>query len=235
MQRELESFKINVIQIPLECYPFALPSPTPTHGQKISFQASSHGDPPARRGATFAVGLVSPSDHGSSRYLYKIENSSEILMKLENDAIQLKIYLASPHISGLRQKVDMSLDTVSKLQELIHLLEDCQNQVLKLVLWYCVMLKYIYFLQWEHLLSLVKQIQPHLHKAVNLSNLQKAGTQFQDITKSIRIDPRLLSLMEKRRGQKGFRELQGEALRNLCNTISELLVSITTTEKQQRQ
>lgn len=144
MQQDLESLKINIIQIPLECYPFALPGDTPTNAaqsQKISFPGGRGkdvitADPPARKGATFAVGLVSPTE-GSSRYLYKIENSSEILMKLENDAIQLKIYLASPHIGGLRQKVDVSLDTASKLRELVHLLMECQTQVL-ILWWQCL-------------------------------------------------------------------------------------------------
>ena len=71
-------------------------------------------------------------------------------------------------------------------------------------------------------------MKPHLHKedVAGLADLQRASIKLQDITKSIRIDPRLLSLMDKRRGQKGFRELQGEALRNTCNRILETLVSL---------
>ena len=41
----------------------------------------------------------------------------------------------------------------------------------------------------------------------------------------MRDDARLLSLLEKRRGRKGFRELQGETLRLSLSDISATLVS----------
>lgn len=80
-------------------------------------------------------------------------------------------------------------------------------------------------MQWEHLLSLMKYVQPHLHEEIGLVDLQKAGAKFQEIAVSIRDDPRLLSLVEKRRGQKGLRELQGETLRLACNSILRMMVS----------
>ena len=42
---------------------------------------------------------------------------------------------------------------------------------------------------------------------------------------SIHDDPFVLSLLEKRRGQKGFRDLQGDSLRNGFDIIFKLLVS----------
>ncbi len=71
----------------------------------------------------------------------------------------------------------------------------------------------------------MKFMESPLQKAVGLIEMQKASSKFQEITESIRVDPRLLSLLEKRRGQKGFREMQGEALRKLCGTILAILVS----------
>lgn len=128
MQKELESWKVNVIELPLEYYPFALPilsSSAIIQSQKITFQTSKTA---AKKGTSFSVGFVSPSE-SPSRYLYKIENSSELLMRLENDAIQLKIHLASPHIGGLKHKGNNLLDMVSQLQELVQLLTECQKQV----------------------------------------------------------------------------------------------------------
>ena len=71
----------------------------------------------------------------------------------------------------------------------------------------------------------MKFVESPLQKAIGLVEMQKASAKFQEITQSIRADPRLLSLMEKRRGQKGFREMQGEALRQTCKTILAILVS----------
>ena len=156
MQRDLDSWKINIVQIPLDYYPFALPPPasTSTHQpgsfkkedpppKRTSFAVApseaflpSHNrgriatpDSQAKRGTSFAVGLVTGSEEGSTRYLHKMENGGEIVMKLENDAIQLKILLASPHIGSQKQKGNTMLDTVCRLKELVSLLAECQNQV----------------------------------------------------------------------------------------------------------
>lgn len=141
IQQELESLKISISQMALECYPFALPTDTPTHAHahKITFQSPSAAakevsisepapPPPQRKGATFAVGLASPSD-SSARYLYEVENGAEVLMRLESSGIQLEVHLASPHLGPLRQKAEALLDTVSKLRELVSLLLQCQEQV----------------------------------------------------------------------------------------------------------
>ena len=79
-------------------------------------------------------------------------------------------------------------------------------------------------MQWEKLLSLMKVLPPPNRQTVGLSSLQKAGAKFQEIAMSIRDDSRLLSLVEKRRGQKGLRELQGETLILACNSILALMV-----------
>lgn len=71
----------------------------------------------------------------------------------------------------------------------------------------------------------MKLLKPAVRKEVGLADLQKASAKFQEIAVSIRDDPRLLSLVEKRRGQKGLRELQGEVLRLTCDSILTTMVS----------
>ena len=214
LQQKLESQKINVIQVPLECYPFALADLSSGSGKKTVLEvihSSSGTKPPAataKKGTSFAVDFASPVESStdySVRYLYTIGNIEELLMELENDEIQLKLYLASPHLGTLRHKLNSLLDVVSRLRELIRLLSECQEQ-------------------WQYLLTLMKFVEGPLQKALGLIEMQKVSAKFQEITQSIRADPRLLSLMEKRRGQKGFREMQGEALRQTCATILALLV-----------
>ena len=67
-------------------------------------------------------------------------------------------------------------------------------------------------------------MDPQLHNVTGISELQQATTKYQEVTLSIRDDPRLLSLLGKRRGQKGFRELQGEQLRQRIQEVDSLLV-----------
>ena len=71
----------------------------------------------------------------------------------------------------------------------------------------------------------MKPIQESHHKENIMEDLQRASSKLQEITMSIHDDPRLLSLVDKRRGQKGFRELQGESLRLACNSIFAIMVS----------
>ena len=81
--------------------------------------------------------------------------------------------------------------------------------------------------QWRQLLSLFTSIDPQQRPSYGLSDLQQATAKFQDVVQSIRDDPRLLSLLGKRRGQKGFRELQGDSLRQCFDKIQTNMVRIS--------
>lgn len=134
LQQKLESRRINIIQVPLECYPFALADLS--SGSKKTVLDVIHSTKadaaPGKKGTSFAVDFANPMDSStqySVRALYTVGNCEELLMELENDAIQLKLFLASPHTGSLRHKVNDLLDVVSKLREVIQLLAECQEQV----------------------------------------------------------------------------------------------------------
>lgn len=143
LQAELDWKKINIVQMPFEFYSFALPdsSDALAPSQRITFQRDTsskgakvtEGAPPIKKGATFSLGFAEPpssSEISSQQYLLKLENHLAILIQLESNAIQLKQYLASPYIGALRHRTNSLLDTVSQLQELVHLVTECQEQVL---------------------------------------------------------------------------------------------------------
>lgn len=144
MQQVIDNKKINIVPIPLEFYPFAFPDCASITGhlavpnQKITFQTDAskgskvaEAPPPSKKGTSFALSFAKPpsSESAASQHLFKLENHSAILMQLENDGIQLKLYLASPHVGALRLKANALLDTVTQLQELMHLVTKCQEQV----------------------------------------------------------------------------------------------------------
>lgn len=62
-----------------------------------------------------------------------------------------------------------------------------------------------------------------------LQDLQDSSTSFQEIMGTIHEDPFVFSLLERRRGQKGFRDLQGDSLRIALDRILSSLVSILNT------
>ena len=53
-----------------------------------------------------------------------------------------------------------------------------------------------------------------------------ASESLQEVMRSIRDDPRVLSLLSKKRGQTGVRDLQGESLRASLNAAHGLLVRL---------
>ncbi len=74
-------------------------------------------------------------------------------------------------------------------------------------------------------------MESSVRQSCGLGNLQRATARYQEVTQSIRDDPRLLSLLEKRRGQKGFRELQGDSLRHSLEAVLSSLVCTFATER----
>ena len=80
--------------------------------------------------------------------------------------------------------------------------------------------------QWKQLLSLFTNIDARELDQYGLSDLRLATSQIQEVIKSIQDDPRLLSLLGKRRGQKGFRELQGDSLRQCLDKINIMMVCV---------
>ena len=80
--------------------------------------------------------------------------------------------------------------------------------------------------QWQNLLHLFSSVVEAATRHPGLETFQQATGRFQEVTQSIHGDPRLLSLLGKRRGQKGLREMQGEQLRKSLRTILSMLVSV---------
>ena len=76
------------------------------------------------------------------------------------------------------------------------------------------------------MLTQFQAIGLELHEACAVDQLQIVTKQFQEIINSITDDPRALSLLAKKRGQKGFREIQGDSLRTSLDSIYKSLVSV---------
>ena len=68
-------------------------------------------------------------------------------------------------------------------------------------------------------------INDSLHQSCGVDQLQLATERLQEVFDSITDDPRAMSLLAKKRGQKGFREMQGEALRFSLDSTYKLMVS----------
>ena len=115
--------KLSTLRIPAEQYAFATPTstelPTGTTQRKQREKAT-----------TFSVGFAPPSsDHASPNYLLLVSNEAELTLSLEDSVIQLKGFLCSPHVAGIRGKAEALLVTLRQLEELHSLVIHCQATV----------------------------------------------------------------------------------------------------------
>ena len=96
----------------------------------VSKDVPSHTRKHSERITSFAIGFPPPSpSRGGVECLLFIDNKQDVLMSLENDVISVKILLASPHLGGLRTRLEAVMKTLLQLKELVGLLSQCQDQV----------------------------------------------------------------------------------------------------------
>ena len=92
--------------------------------------APSHAKKRGERITSFAVGLPPPSPSaGRVECLLFIDNDQDVVMGLENDVINVKILLSSPHLGSLRTRAEALKKTLLQLKELMDLLSQCQDRV----------------------------------------------------------------------------------------------------------
>ena len=154
MQNRLEQHTLTVSQSPVDRYPFAIASQSPLPPQHRDPRSKQVGistgattgtlargtinakdvTSPARRHSermtSFTVGFQQPSiSEAAVECLYFLDNEGEILIQLENDIINVKILLSSPHLGSLRARVELAMKTLMQLKELVGSLSHCQEKV----------------------------------------------------------------------------------------------------------
>lgn len=77
-----------------------------------------------------------------------------------------------------------------------------------------------------NLLEVFSTLKDDVKVSCGVSQFLEATTTFQEVVEGIVGDPRPLSLLQKRRGEKGSRELQGDLLRQALEEVIALLVSV---------
>lgn len=142
-------------QSPVDRYPFAIANPSPLppqdrnpHPKQVGISTATTTTTTTVKGAKTTKDISSPSRRHSERitsftvgfqqpaiseavveYLCFLDNAREILIQLENDIINVKILLASPHLGSLRARVESAMKTLMQLKELVGLLAHCQEKV----------------------------------------------------------------------------------------------------------
>ncbi|PIK44244.1 putative dynein heavy chain domain-containing protein 1 [Apostichopus japonicus] len=104
--------------------------------------------------------------------------------------------LVSPHLANLRPSAELWRSTLLQVDELVELIEECQSK-------------------WLYLYKIFSDVEQAVYDADLTVKYDIVNRKFQEIMKAIAADPKVLSILSKRKGQKGWRELQGENLKQI--------------------
>ena len=123
MEKEWEEKEIVLLQTSVDHYPFCLrPSQSSQRQTTITFYDPS--DSP-----------VKPGSHGpevgSRDQLYSVHGGEEMKGGIEAALLELNVMLSSPHLGGLKGKVQLLRSSVQQVNEIFSLLLHCQNKVYK--------------------------------------------------------------------------------------------------------
>eukprot|EP00731_Ephydatia_muelleri_P030623 Em0022g137a len=156
---------------------------------------------------TFALDLPSSTQHTAPHSIFTVSNDAQVQLMLEDNVTCLKTLLDSPHSAGMRPRMESMLSVLRQLGELFVSLVDGLRK-------------------WLDLLALFSSLEESLRPSYGLETLQVASESLQEVMGSIREDPRVLSLLSKKRGQTGVRDLQGESLRANLDAVHGMLSSL---------
>ncbi|XP_071803571.1 dynein heavy chain domain-containing protein 1-like isoform X3 [Asterias amurensis] len=138
--------------------------------------------------------------------MFILIGEAELKYMLEDNLVTLQCMLVSPHLADLRTEAEVWCSTLKQVEEILDLWTACQT-------------KWLY-------LGRVFGDQELREEFQDLaSKFDDADLKYQDIMKAVVTDPKVMSVLEKRKGQKGYREIQGDVLR-------ELLASLISTQEE---
>ncbi|XP_038044677.1 dynein heavy chain domain-containing protein 1-like [Patiria miniata] len=144
--------------------------------------------------------------------MFILIGEAELKYMLEDNLVTLQCMLVSPHLAELRTEAEVWCSTLRHVQEMLDLWTACQT-------------KWLYLSRVFGDGDLREQFQD---LAIQFDSVD---LKYQEIMKAVVADPKVLSVLEKRKGQKGHRELQGDTLRELLSSLiikeEELLKGLT--------
>ncbi|XP_072179432.1 dynein heavy chain domain-containing protein 1-like [Diadema setosum] len=128
---------------------------------------------------------------------------------LEDNQLTLQSMLVSPHLADLRPEADLWASTLRQVGDMVELWSVCQK-------------KWLYLSQ-VFSDEAVGEAQPDLGQLFEM-----VDQKYQEFITSVVADPKVLSILNKRKGTKGYRELQGDVLAELLKFLTKTQEEIMT-------
>nr|XP_039270899.1 dynein heavy chain domain-containing protein 1-like isoform X1 [Styela clava] len=141
---------------------------------------------------------------------YVLVGAAKLLNELSDSHVALQGMLQSRHAAEVQAEAEIWSDTLQQIGEIVNLWTSCQD-------------KWMY-------LNRVFSSESHLSRRFPAQILlfENIDRKYRDYVRAMINDPKVLSVLSRRHGQKGWRELQGENLRKhilSCIQMQEELLS----------
>ncbi|XP_041479286.1 dynein heavy chain domain-containing protein 1-like isoform X6 [Lytechinus variegatus] len=135
--------------------------------------------------------------------MYTLIGHEELKYLLEDNQLTLQSMLVSPHLADLRPEADSWALTLRQVEDMLELWTVCQK-------------KWLYLSQ-VFSDEIVGENQPYL-----ANQFEGVDEKYQEFITAVVDDPKVLSILNRRKGTKGFRELQGDNLTILLNSLIKI-------------
>ncbi|GFR96312.1 dynein heavy chain domain-containing protein 1-like, partial [Elysia marginata] len=131
---------------------------------------------------------------------YVLIEVEELKYQLEDSRITVDAMLASPYVGDIKDQVEYWCQALREIEEITDLWIECQKK-------------------WLYLLKIFER--PDLYRKLSQQafKFEANHNKFKDWMRVVSNDSKCLSVVNRRRGDKGYRLLQGDNLRSLLLTI----------------
>ncbi|XP_073235787.1 dynein heavy chain domain-containing protein 1-like [Porites lutea] len=140
---------------------------------------------------------VKPKTPASVPDVFILIGVGDLKCVIEDNMVTLHMMLTSPHVVDLKPMVETWITNLQEIENIIDIWADCQKK-------------------WLYLSNVFAE--PEIRKALEESNRRylEVDEKYREYVQVILKDPKVMSVLPlKKRGQKGWRELQGDVLREL--------------------
>ncbi|XP_064648692.1 dynein axonemal heavy chain 6-like isoform X2 [Lineus longissimus] len=132
--------------------------------------------------------------------LYTLIEIEELKYMLEDSSVTLQSMLVSPFLAELRPEAERWDFIVHELEEIIDSWHTCQKK-------------------WLYLLKVFEDADVFEMFGKHSKKFKAVNKKFKDFMSAVADDPRVLSVVTKRRGEKGFKLLSGDVLKNMFSDL----------------
>ncbi|XP_077979356.1 dynein heavy chain domain-containing protein 1-like [Glandiceps talaboti] len=132
--------------------------------------------------------------------MYTLTRHDELKYLLQDNQVTIQSMIGSPHLAEMKSEAEVWAGILQQIEDMVDLWITCQSK-------------------WQYLSKVFSDPEMCRQMPEQAIKFEDVDLKFQEVMKSVVGDPRVLSILNKRKGQKGWREMQGDVLKKVYQTL----------------